>query len=106
MDIVFVHNEKTVWRQNDEFVEIDMEHTGFFDRIAQKFFKSPKISHILLDEYGTPLWLLLDGKNTVADIEESMEKSFPDEKEKMLNRVVQFLTTLEMNGFIKRNPCE
>ena len=109
MDIVFVRSEGFPWRekegsdgQTQEIVEIDMENRGFFNSIAQRFFKKPKISHISLDKYGSVLWLALDGKATVNDILKKMTEAFPDESEKMLNRVVQFLATLERTGFIIR----
>lgn len=104
MDLVFVKNESRPWRVKDDgFVEIDMENRGFFNSIAQRFFKKPKISHISLDKYGSLLWQALDGKTTVSDILKAMTEAFPAESDKMLNRVVQFLATLEMHGFIIRN---
>ena len=103
MDIVFVKNEACPWRQKDDgLVEIDMENRGFFNAVAQKFFKRPRISHISLDSYGTTLWLSLDGKATVNDVLKKMNDAFPAEKEKMLNRVVHFLNTLEIHKFIIR----
>lgn len=104
MDLVFSKNPGRVWRQKDEgIVEIDMENRGLFNAIAQKFFKRPRVSHIALDKYGSVLWLGLDGENTVNDLLELMQKAFPEEKDKMLNRLVQFLTTLEVHSFIIRN---
>ena len=104
MDIVFMRNENHPWRQKgDGFVEVDMENTGFFNTVAQKFFHRPRISHIALDKYGTTLWLALDGKASVSDILKKMTETFPAESDKMLNRVVQFLATLERTGFIKRS---
>ena len=109
MDIVFVRSEGFPWRekkgsdgQAQGFVEIDMENRGFFNWIAQKLFKRPRISHISLDKYGTELWLALDGKATVNDVLLKMKNAFPEESEKMLNRVVHFLTTLEAHRFIIR----
>ena len=109
MDLVFSKNQKLAWRTKDcgdgksEIVEIDMENKGFFNFLSQRFFKRPKISHISLDKYGTTLWLSLDGQNSVNDILAKMQESFPDEKEKMLSRVVHFLATLEKLGFILRD---
>ena len=77
-----------------------MENKGFYHRVAQRFFHRPKVSHISLDKYGTALWLMIDGKNTVYDIVQGMEEKFPDEKDKMINRVVTFMTTLDTNHFI------
>lgn len=104
MDIVFTVREGLAWRcLDDGIVELDMENKGFFNSIAQKFFKRPRISHISLDEYGSALWLSLDGKATVNDVLQKMQEKFPEESEKMLNRVVQFLTTLELHRFIVRS---
>ena len=104
MDLVFVKNENRPWRVKDDgLVEIDMENRGFFNSIAQKFFKKPRISHISLDKYGSILWQALDGKATVNDILKAMTEAFPSESDKMLNRLVQFLATLERTGFVKRS---
>lgn len=111
MDIVFVRRESCPWRvkecsdddQTHGIVELDMENRGFFNAVAQKFFKRPRVSHISLDKYGSTLWLALDGNSTVNDVLKKMNEAFPDEKEKMLNRVVHFLATLEMHKFIIRN---
>ena len=103
MDIVFSRNAEIQWRVKENgFVEVDMENKGFFNSVAQKFFHRPRVSHIALDKYGSTLWLALDGSATVNDLLTKMNKAFPDESDKMLNRVVQFLTTLETWKFINR----
>lgn len=89
------------WRiKNDGMVEIDMEHKGFFAAIAQKFFHKPRISHISLDQYGSVLWKSIDGVNSISDIIHIMENKFPEEKERMLDRVVTYMATLQRNKFI------
>lgn len=103
MDFVFVKNPQIQWRvKENSLVEIDMENRGFFNFLAQKFFQRPKISHISLDKYGTTLWLAMDGEAAVSGILKTMKGAFPAETDKMLNRVVQFLNTLEGYNFIER----
>ena len=103
MDLVFTKNAEIQWRVNEDgLVEVDMENKGFFNSLAQKFFHRPRVSHIALDKYGTTLWLALDGTATVNDLLNKMNEAFPAETDKMLNRVVQFLTTLETWKFIQR----
>ena len=103
MDIVFSKNAEIQWRvKEDGFVEVDMVNKGFFNSIAQKFFHRPRVSHIALDKYGSTLWLALDGTATVNDLLAKMTEAFPAESDKMLNRLVQFLTTLERWEFISR----
>ena len=75
MDILFERNPEQKWNQNeDSSVSLEMEHSGFFDRIAQRFFKKPRVSHIALDKYGSAVWLALDGTKTVFDVLNMMNK--------------------------------
>ena len=93
--------EDRPWRvKEDGIVEIDMENKGFYHFIAQKFFRKPRVSHISLDRYGSVVWRSIDGKNTVLDVIHIMEKEFPNEKDRMLDRVVTYLATLQRSGFI------
>ncbi len=100
-DSVPIRGSERPWRVKDDgLVEIDMENKGFYNTIAQKLFKKPRISHISLDKYGSVVWKNIDGKNTVMDIIHTMESEFPKEKDRMLDRVVTYLATLQQNGFI------
>lgn len=100
MDIQFIPEKKIFWKIEENIVTLDVENKGIFNNIAQKFFGQPKISHISLDKYGSTLWQLLDGENTVFEIVKKMEEAFPAEKEKMLNRVIAFLHNLQVNKYI------
>lgn len=101
MDQIPVPNTALIWRlSKDGLIEIDIEHKGFYHRIAQKFFKKPKVSHIALDTYGTLVWQSMKDGHTIYDIILIMEENFPDEKDRMLDRVVTYMATLERNHFI------
>lgn len=101
MDSIPERSVQMPWRiREDGMVEIDMENKGFYHTIAQKFWKKPRISHIALEKYGTVVWKNIDGKNTVYDIVRIMEAEFPDEKDRMLDRVVQYMGTLQRSKFI------
>lgn len=100
MDSVFVPSEKIRWNQKDGSVILDIPNTGFFNKLAQAFFHKPKVSHIALDKYGSKLWLLLDGKNSVYDVVNAMKESFPQEQDRMLDRVITFFHTLQINKYI------
>lgn len=100
MDIRFLPENHISWKTEDNIVTLDVENKGFYNRIAQKFFGQPKISHISLDKYGSTLWQLLDGENTVFEIVKKLEEAFPTEKDKMLNRVIAFLHNLQVNKYI------
>lgn len=101
MDIIFLPNPERPWREGrDGNIVIDVENKGLHHRIAQKFWHKPKVSHISLDRYGSALWKLMDGKRTVYDIVMAMKEQFPGEEDRMLDRVVTFLGTLDNNRFI------
>ena len=101
LDTVFIPAKELHWEQRkDGMIVLDMVNKGFFHTIAQKFFHKPKVSHIALDAYGTKLWLALDGQRTVYQVVAAMEQAFPEETERMLDRVVTFLRTLQVNHFI------
>lgn len=100
-DSVPHRREDRPWRlKEDGMVEIDMENTGFYHFIAQKFFHKPRVSHIALDQYGSVVWKSIDGRSNVMDIIRIMEKEFSGETDRMLDRVVTYLATLQRSGFI------
>ena len=101
MEYVPVRSGDRPWREKEDgLVEVDMENKGFYHSIAQKFFKKPRVSHIALDKYGSVVWKNIDGSHTVHDIVRTMETAFPGEKERMLDRVVTYMATLQRSGFI------
>ena len=52
MDLIFVPKDGIHFSVSKEgMVTVDMENTGFYNRLAQKLFHRPKTSHIALDAY-------------------------------------------------------
>ena len=101
MDSRFVPSQEISFdRDENNMVVVAVTHRGPFNWLAQKCFKSPRVSYITLDKYGTALWDCLDGKHTVFDIVNSMKASFPGEEDRMLDRVVTFLHTLQVAHYI------
>ena len=52
----------------DGIVEITVENTGFYNKVAQRLFKKPRYSFIKLDEYGSFVWQQIDGKKSIYEI--------------------------------------
>ena len=91
-----------VWSQNDDgTVTLDVENKGVFNKIAQKFFKKPKISHIRLDENGSLIWRLIDGKKDILKIGELAENCFGEKVHPTYERLVKFLEVLNNCKFIE-----
>ena len=61
-----VKSEKLGWKKDENgIVTLEIENTGVFNRIFQKLLKKPKISYIHLDETGSFIWPLIDGKKNI-----------------------------------------
>lgn len=78
----------------------------FKNEIARRMFKPPKKSDyipIKLDEIGSAIWLLIDGKIRVLEICEKMKMQYPDKMQPIdetETRVTQFLSLLYQQRYI------
>ena len=81
-------------------VPIHMEHDGFCDRIAQKFFHRPRVSHIALDQMGSFVWAEIDGQQTVGEIADKVKEHFAEKADPLYERLICYMKILHNNGFI------
>ena len=75
----------------------------FDTRFGKKFGKRFNIKstyNVNLDEYGTAVWWLMDGKQTVREIGEILMTQFGDSVEPLYPRLAAFLRILESNNLI------
>ena len=90
------------WSSDDENkVTLEIENNGFFNRIAQKFFKKPKISYVHLDEMGSFVWPLIDGEKDIIEIGRFVEEHFGEKANPLYERLANYFRILESYGFIK-----
>ena len=93
--------DRISWKQDENgMVTLEIENKGVFHRIAQKFFKKPKISYIHLDETGSFLWSLLDGETTILDLGVAVEKQFGDAAQPLYERLAKYFQILDSYGFV------
>lgn len=90
-------------------VTVFIEWKGFYHKVAQKFFRRPRVSDIKLDELGSFVWLSIDGTKDVHQISRELDARFP-KMEKSLSRLIKFLEILHDNHLIhwkgeKRKSC-
>lgn len=89
------------WSQDDTgAVTLDIENKGVFNRIAQKLLKKPKVSHIHLDEFGSFIWLQIDGERDLTAIGRLVGEHFGDKAEPLYERLARYFKTLESYKFI------
>ncbi len=72
---------------------------SFVERVVFKWLK-PKPYKVDLDEVGSFIWQLCDGKNTVENIIEKAKVEFADKINPAEERVKLFLSQLNQNKFI------
>lgn len=85
----------------EEMVTLKVENKGFFNRIAQKFFKKPKVSQVHLDKMGSFVWPLLDGKRDIVAIGILVKEHFGEEAEPLYERLAKFFQVLDSYSFVE-----
>lgn len=105
LDRVPVFNGKFSWKQGEDgIVTIYMENTGVFNRIFQKFFHKPEVSQIHLDQTGSFILPLIDGKRSIYDIALLVREQFGEKAEPLYERLVTFMRMLEDYRFVTIKP--
>ena len=101
LDYVPVCAPEHSWDVNEKnLVVLQVENKGFYNRLAQKVFKRPKVSHISLDEYGSFVWRQMDGKRTIYDISFLVKEQYGEKAEPLLPRLTKYFQILYQNHFI------
>jgi hypothetical protein len=97
-----VRPETIKWSvDEDGIVTLDIENTGFFNRVAQKFFKKPKVSHVHLDKMGSFVWPLLDGEKNIIELGKLVEAQFGEEANPLYERLAKYFQILSSYEFIE-----
>ena len=92
------------WSKEDEgIVTLEIENTGFMNRVAQKFFKKPKSRYVHLDDMGSFVWSVMDGKKDLIKIGEEVKEHFGEKAEPLYERLAKYFQILESYHFIQWN---
>lgn len=89
------------WSKDENGVVLEAENKGIANKIAQKLIKKPKISYIHLDEIGSFVWLLTDGKKDILSLGKEVHEKFGSKAEPLYERLTQYFKILENNDFIE-----
>lgn len=101
LDLIPERDLKIPWNQDEKgIIVLEVENTGIFNRIAQKFFKRPKYTKVHMEKYGSYLWPLIDGKRTVMELAQLQKEAFGEEVEPLYPRVVKYFQIMESYHFI------
>ena len=79
---------------------LEIENKGAFNTIAQKLFNKPRYTKIHLDQNGTFIWPLIDGKKTVAEIAALVKEEFGEKAEPRYPRIGKYFQIMESYHFV------
>ena len=89
------------WSKDEKgIVTLEIENKGWANRIAQVVFRRPKISYIHLDNLGSFVWPLIDGKSNIIQIGEAVDKEFGENAKPLYERLARYFQILESYHFI------
>ena len=100
LEKVPVRNPEFSWKEDQGMVTVDMVHKGIFDRLAQKLWVTPKVSHVKLDRFGSFVWKQMDGSRNIIDIGALVREEFGEQAEPLYERLAKFVKMLRDNRFV------
>ncbi len=93
--------ESMAWTADEKgIVTLEIENTGWANRVAQKLFKRPKITYIHLDEMGSFLWPLLDGEKDIMALGKLVDAHFGEASHPLYERLARYFQILDSYHFI------
>ncbi|WP_026508646.1 PqqD family protein [Butyrivibrio sp. MC2013] len=78
-----------------------VSHNSMVDKIAQKVFHKAPVSTVDLDENGSTVWSLIDGKRSIYEIGLIVKERLGEKAEPLFPRLVQFFKLLDGNHYIE-----
>ena len=95
-------NEALDWEKTDDGeVQITViRQRNWKIRLLSKIFYIPKKRKITLDELGTEVWSLCDGKTAVAEMIEALSKKYQLNRKEAEISLLTYLKTLGQKRFI------
>lgn len=103
LDLIPQRAETLRWHTDEAtgLITLEVENTGVFHTIAQKVFHKPRTTQVHLDETGSYLWPLIDGRKTVAQLADCMKQQFGEKAEPLYPRIIKYFQIVESYHFIK-----
>lgn len=73
---------------------------SFLSRVLRFIFNTPEKISMDLDEIGSAVWNMCDGKSNIMEIGKKLSSIFGDRVEPLYPRLVQFIRILYSRGYI------
>lgn len=89
------------WTKDEKgIVTLHIENRGTMNKLAQKFFNKPKVSHVHMEEIGSFLWPYLNGDKDILALGEMVREHFGEAAEPLYERLAKYFQILESYNFI------
>ena len=85
---------------DDGSVTLEVENSGWVNRVAQKLFHRPRVSYIHLDKLGSYIWPLLDGEKDIVELGKLVDAEFGEEAHPLYERLARYFQILDSYHFI------
>ena len=90
------------WSADEKgMVTLEIENTGFFNRLAQILFRKPRVSYIHLDEIGSFVWPLIDGEMNIVELAALVDIQFEEKARPLYERLAKYFQILESYHFVE-----
>ena len=99
--LLYVPKKKhNTWEIRKEKVYLIFYHTKIIEKFVRWLVKKSNVSDIALDELGSTIWVLIDGKATVYEIGKKLEEKFGDSCQPVYERLILYIRYLNRRGWI------
>lgn len=88
------------WENNSGIVTLFFYRNTLFERLICFLFKKSKVTDLKLDEISSSVWLMIDGKSTVGDINKLLCEKTGDDFETSCKRLIMFFRYVLHRGWI------
>lgn len=96
-----VRQEGLKWDADAQgMVTLYVHNTGLMKKITQKLFKKPEYTQVHLDENGSFIWPLIDGKKNIIELGKIVKEHFGEKAEPLYRRLAKFFQILASYGFV------
>ena len=101
-----MRKQETHWTTDDEgVVTLAIENRGVANKLAQWLLHKPRVSYIHLDEIGSFIWPLLDGKQNLIEIGEKLTEAFGEQCTPVYERLAEYIRILDSYQLIFWNDA-
>lgn len=102
-----IRKEGLVWSRDEKgLVTFEIPNTGIMNRIAQKLLKKPKVSYVHLEQIGSFVWPLLDGKKDIVALGAEVKEQFGEKAEPLYERLAKYFQILDSYHFVEWKKSE